>query len=400
MVVLFAQQPGGNTRLGDFLQEQLRSETWTDFRAGIAFVKISGVQHIAEGLELFGRRGGRVRISAGIDFNGTSAEGLRALLEALGTAGEVWIFHNEANSTYHPKMYLFSNETEAQLYVGSGNLTNGGLYTNYEAGLILRLDLAVQADGQAYKTVVEALEHWAQNGQGTGQRLTEPLLARLIALGYVPPEARTEDVEDEAGGLTRTVPPRSPRERLFPSIVVPSGPRVQRVTELTRRPVSSGFSNTLSESVGEPIGFVMTLQQTDMGTGQVTSGTSRRSPEIFIPLAARDLAPGFWGFPNMFVEDSTRPGKFDRHGVSMRIGGETIQVNMMTWPDKHDFRLRSEALRSAGNVGDLLRLESYPTGSEFEYYAEVIPAGTSQYDRFAALCVNPVRNSNKRFGYY
>ncbi len=84
----------------------------------------------------------------------------------------------------------------------------------------------------------------------------------------------------------------------------------------------------------------------------------------------------------------------------MRIGGEVIEVNMMTWPDKHDFRLRSEALRSAGNVGDILRLERAPAEADFQYYAEVIPSGTSQFDRFAALCTLAVRNSQKLFGYY
>ena len=45
----------------------------------------------------------------------------------------------------------------------------------------------------------------------------------------------------------------------------------------------------------EVIHFLMTLQRTDVGVGQTTTGTSRRSPEIFVPLSARDAAPALLG---------------------------------------------------------------------------------------------------------
>jgi hypothetical protein len=145
----------------------------------------------------------------------------------------------------------------------------------------------------------------------------------------------------------------------------------------------------------------MTLQQTDVGTGQTTPGTSRRSPEIFIPLAAIEEDRAFWRFPDGFREDATRSGKFDRVGVRMRLGGGVATVNMMTWPVKHDFRLRSEALRSAGDVGDILRLERAAAGSAFDYEVEIVRQGTPDYARRLAQCVRVVRPpSRKRFGYY
>ena len=144
----------------------------------------------------------------------------------------------------------------------------------------------------------------------------------------------------------------------------------------------------------------MTLQRTDVGHGQTTEGTARRSPEIFIPLTARDAAPRFWGWPELFVEDPEKPGKMDRRGVRMRIGGDEATVNMMTWPDKHDFRLRSEALRRAGRVGDILRIERVEGENNFDYYVEIIPSGTSEYQRRLAQCTGTAPRSPKRFGYY
>ena len=143
----------------------------------------------------------------------------------------------------------------------------------------------------------------------------------------------------------------------------------------------------------------MTLQQTDVGRGQVTTGASQRSPEIFIPLAARNEQPAFWDYPHAFTEDSRRPGKLDRTGVRMLLGATVVDVNMMTWPVKHDFRLRSEALRSAGHVGDILRIERTDGVRGYTYHVTIIPNGSALYPVMKAQCVNPVRNSDKAWGY-
>ena len=143
----------------------------------------------------------------------------------------------------------------------------------------------------------------------------------------------------------------------------------------------------------------MTLQRTDVGRGQVTPGTAARSPEVFVPLAARDAVPAFWEWRSAFVEDPLKSGKWDRTGVRMLIGTRVEDVNMMTWPDKSDFRLRCEALRSAGGVGDILRVEKTPFATGYEYVVNIIPLGTSQYAASLAQCTNPVRNSTRRWGY-
>ena len=144
----------------------------------------------------------------------------------------------------------------------------------------------------------------------------------------------------------------------------------------------------------------MTLHKTDVGVGQATTGTARRSPEIFVPLAARDAQPGFWDWPAAFEPDPEKPGKRDRRGVRFRLGGEIVAVNMMTWPDRHDFRLRSGALRRAGRVGDILRMERADPASGYDYEVEVIRQGTEEHPIWLTQCRESVRNSQKRYGYY
>ena len=142
----------------------------------------------------------------------------------------------------------------------------------------------------------------------------------------------------------------------------------------------------------------MTVRKTDGGVGQTSEGTSPRSPEIFIPLAARNAHPSFWDWPDGFSEDPAKPGKRDRQ-ARVRFGDATIFVNMMTWPDRHDFRLRSEVLRSSANVGDILRMEKATPELGFDYYVEVIPQGIPSHTKYLLLCTGVVRNSRKRFGY-
>ena len=395
-------QPSSSNRLGEYLKENF-SGSWTHFRAAVAFVKRSGTRHVAPALADFSRAGD-VEIIAGIDHCGTSAEGLQDLLKAVSPKGRVIVFHNRLPFTFHPKVYLFKSSIGADVVIGSGNLTEGGLFTNYEAAVRLRLDLADPDQAAALRSIEHVLDAWADPSGGTALALDDVLLANLTALGLTPVEklatrdpgdtGRDDDDIRSSSAVSPFAARSEPRAPPFPvRLLTPEASR----KGASRSPQVPATNLSTAADVA---GFVMTLQRTDVGVGQTTAGTSRRSPEIFIPLAARDANPGFWDWPSGFVADSRKVGKLDRQAVRMRLGGEIVSVNMMTWPDKRDFRLRSEALRSAGNVGDVLRIEKVHASSGYDYYAEVVPQGTSQYPVYHALCRQPVRNSQKKYGYY
>ena len=399
----FVYQPAASNRLGDFLKDNLAGP-WTHFRAAVAFVKRSGTRHVAPALSAFADTG-HVEIIAGIDHRGTSAEGLRDLLNAVSPRGRIIVFHNRLPFTFHPKVYLFKSPSAAEVLVGSGNLTEGGLFTNYEAALRFSLDLTAPEQVAILQSLERVLDSWADLTAGSTLVLDEALLARLTGLELVPSEGLAIS---EPGDMEQDVTKTRARSIGFPFAArgeyrAPPFPRSVAVPETSAAetvPVTSAPASAPHTATFTAAGFVMTLQRTDVGVGQTTRGTSRRSPEIFIPLAARDTDPDFWGWPGSFVPDPRISGKLDRRGVRIRLGSETISMNMMTWPDKHDFRLRSEALRSAGKVGDILRMEKVESGAGYEYYVEVVPEGTSQHPVYLALCRQAVRNSRKRYGYY
>lgn len=361
------------------------------FRAAVAFVKRSGTKHIAPALAAFARTRA-VEIIAGIDHGGTSTEGLQDLLDAVTPTGRVIVFHNRLPFTFHPKVYLFKSSVAADVMVGSGNLTEGGLFTNYEAAARFSLDLAEPRDVALLSSVERTLDAWADLSAGTALVLDNVLLARLTVSGLSPSEADAPAPDgkerDRSDGSAQADQPFAARTE-------------HRAPALPERDTArKGSVAVVPSTVASRLGFVMTLLQTDAGVGQTSTGTSRRSPEIFVPLAARDAHPDFWGWPDSFVEDPEKPGKHDRPGVRIRLMNNVILVHMWYNPDKRDLRLRNEALRSAGRVGDILRIERTRPDAGHDYDAEVIPQGTEQHAVYHTLCRHAVRNSDKRYGYY
>jgi hypothetical protein len=164
-----------------------------------------------------------------------------------------------------------------------------------------------------------------------------------------------------------------------------------------------------------PNGFVMILQKTDVGVGQSRAGTQRRSPEIFIPkqvvLPVRNLRvqvcnPVFWDWPGAFVEDVEYAGpmdqgigKRDRH-MTVQFLGNSLDVTMWYNPDKRDFRIRSETLRNAGQIGDLIRIERNVGNARIPFSIYIIRSSEPDYSVYLRYCVNQPANSLKRWGYY
>jgi hypothetical protein len=394
-MIALVHHPDGEFRLGDLLRMNLCALKWRVFRAAVAFAKISGTKHICPHLSQFSQTGS-VKLSVGVDHKGTSFEALDALLASLSKKGEVYIFHNEAQSTFHPKIYLFTNDQEAECFIGSGNLTEGGMFTNCEVFVHLKLNRQDSGDSQLVTAIEAILNGWSNPALDTVRQLTPQLLIELQDSSLVLTEAQIREAEKMTRSVSVSRAATTALPAIFGRATFKSAPKIASPIRRGRGAVPSPSATPARAAQG----FVMTLQQTDVGVGQVTVGTSKRSPEIFIPLAARDTYPEFWGWKSQFKQDAAKPGKWDRMGVRMRLGTEIIEVNMMTWPDKHDFRLRNAALRDAGVVGDVLRIETAPAGSPYDYYAEVIPKGSSDYAKYRSSCINSVRNSKKRWGYY
>lgn len=397
-------QPFSDKSMGDFIEEALGGDhgEFDSFQASVAFAKRSGVQHVEDKLKEFIGKGKSARVVVGVDFGGTTAEGLEAMLDALGETGELFVNHDESTfTTFHPKIYFFEGAEKSILVIGSGNLTQGGLYSNDEGFAILELDPSAPDDLAVIDQYKEDFGKWCDEDSETVRRVDKDFIEALKDAGYVPREALVpDDAEEQAEEGDEEEEEAEDKAQLFGRMKGRRRPPRKKVKKVKVKPKAKPIGQLLDESPESSTGFVMTLMRTDVGTGQTTPGTSRRSPEIFIPLKARNADPEFWGWDDEFKEDPDRTDKFDRVGVRMRIGGAVVSVNMMTWPVKHDFRLRSEALRSAGDIGDLIKIEKIEGAGSFDYYVEIIPMGASDYATYLGVCTNKTPNSERKWGYY
>jgi hypothetical protein len=192
---------------------------WDQLDIAVAWVRASGMVYLSDRFASFLRHGGALSIIVGIDLENTTREGLQALLdlEQYGSC-ETFVYHNESNSVFHPKLYLWRNEEEARLIVGSNNITQSGLYINVEAGL--QVDAPV--DDPVIVQTLDALSSWKSAEGGLAKRLDSSLLAQLVAGSYVPNEAavrasisqrrtaRTAQSGSRLFGARRFVPPAPP----------------------------------------------------------------------------------------------------------------------------------------------------------------------------------------------
>ena len=169
--------------LGNQLKSLLMGEEghFDKFTALIAFVKFSGVSRIFNALQHFRDTGGQSTIIAGIDQRGTTKQGLEYLRQVVS---QVFIYRDEApeRRTFHSKVYSFEEtNVRAVLIVGSGNLTAGGLFTNYETHIRLELDLTDEEDRGFYETVQEVLALHSDTTSEFVHELNDDFLSKILS---------------------------------------------------------------------------------------------------------------------------------------------------------------------------------------------------------------------------
>lgn len=204
------------------LSRELRDQRWKIVEMAVAWVRRSGAREVTPALRQFLKRGGVLRIIVGIDIENTSKEGLQGLLalEKRGDVG-VFVYHNESPSvTFHPKLYLFRNDVDAKLIVGSNNLTEGGLATNIEASL----EVEGPSHLHAIVKAVETLGQWRTLDSLIVRPLNQRLLRDLVSEGYVLSEAR---LRKRRASLRKGLLRRK-RRRLFGSETVAGLRRARR----------------------------------------------------------------------------------------------------------------------------------------------------------------------------
>jgi HKD family nuclease len=241
MDVQFLLQPfteGG--RIGDALSERADSATALWIMA--AWAQESGLKHLLPIIDKLHMRGGRAEAIIGLDHGLATYEGLRLAREIFDV---VHLFH-DSDSTFHPKLYVIEDDTRSRVIIGSGNVTVGGLYENYEATAAVHLNRTNRQDEATRRNVRMYFDSFIADGMPV-RLLDRQLLKKLHAEGVVASAAARRRVEHE-----RRQREQQTLRSIFGNPVpgLPDAPRV-RSARMSRGAVGRG--GAAGKSSGKPL---------------------------------------------------------------------------------------------------------------------------------------------------
>ena len=395
-MVSIINQPSG-IWLGEKIIETLLGDDFDNFYFIVAFAKKSGVSKIQHALRTFSDGGGNIEGVVGIDSKGTSIEGLQLLLELTDN---LYIYHDYDRS-FHPKIYIFKKEgVGAKVWIGSSNLTNGGLFNNYEIDIELNFDLMDNGDIELFAQIEGIFENYKDTDCNCCKLLTNGVLEQLIEDNkFIDTEARINSRSNNGGKRTTGEPLRVSFGRKYFS--PPPTPNRTVSEEVVLAEVSDDSTPHIDTTFGD-IEFYMHLN---------TLQTSSTPGESRIPLSARKLAEHFFGWSKEYVTESRDSGKKIRKYREWKPEWEIIDlsspsvkyyenVRIYEYEDSKDFRFFSPRLVALGaDEFDIVRITRIPTDQRGVFKCELVKKGTPLYGGWESLLTKKVPNSNRKFGY-
>jgi hypothetical protein len=144
-------------------------------------------------------RQGRAEAILGVDQGIATHEGLR---QALQLFDAVYLFH-DGKRTFHPKLYVIEDDRRARLVIGSSNVTEGGLYTNFEASVAIDLDRRIRSDARLRKQAHDYYQSFISTGMPF-RRLDAALLKELRDKKLVPTSAERRQAEQQRRKRTQS----------------------------------------------------------------------------------------------------------------------------------------------------------------------------------------------------
>lgn len=400
----FVSQPySTEERIGDALLREL--EDATKVSATIAFANASGVRHLAPRLSELKKTGRSVRVTAGVDGEVTSAPGVRALHRLVA---ELFLFRHPGRPLFHPKTWLIeqAGRKRAVALVGSANLTESALWVNYEQMAVITFKLDSHSDRTAFESLWQ--DHNTIATSPNAVRATDKLISHLVDSGLLKSEVyNRKQKHARRTGVDATLLSPDSGDPIFPPTAPATPPFAQKldeeITDQNSLPQESDFpphqdsdeppkvpSSSDDPAISSRQAFILRLGHRD------TQQEPKSPSDVFVPLAAWRDNRAFWG------DISETAGSERRVLVEFRRqdgSTETDDRRIYFWEPRKEMRINAPQLHEDAVEGDLMLLELAPHGVESEYIASVVRPKDPLFNRYLEIAENPVRNSNKRWGY-
>lgn len=360
-----------------------------------AFADYQSVVRLKEAIEKSIRDRATIHFIIGVDLQSTSIEALELLL-TLGADAKI-VKNRRPGHTFHPKIYLFESDGSAVLYVGSNNLTEGGMFRNYEGSLMVEFDR--RQDATDYSRVKSELAPFISPNPTITQTLTEQLIQTLASRGEILREHQRKEIRRQVRRSSRpgNGVPASP----FGPDPIPTPPPLPAdFLKAVVKEVERGRIRDVK--LPEVTAFYMHLNRLQ---GPNIPGEAR------IPLAAREIAKGFWGWPAKYVLDTQTRGTHPRKYYNWKPKWKTWdtaspartftdEIRMYEYADSADFRFYAGRLKRMGaNEMDIVRITRISKSEGAEFECVLTKRGSQTHSEWERYCTVPITNSPRRFGF-
>lgn len=342
--------------LYEVLSEALENSSFTDLLIVVAWAKESGFRRIREPVARFRQRGGNTKIIVGVDEGGATVEGLNAAIEEFDEASVVY---DSSSGTFHPKIYCVSGDTSGVVIVGSSNLTAGGLFRNYEASVVLDLDLSLDPDKELLESVRQYARELTTDGTSAkldqalrdtlaatpAFRIAEERAARITAapeeeesFGVRGPEATAQQVIFGKSSHRKKPDPVRRSARQGGNTTPPVVPPLDHA-ELVGASEEGGSTAELS------LRWTKRLTRSDCGSPRAGSNTTGA---LRFTKAGHAIDQATWFREKLFidadwVEDHSRPGR-ERTNIRFEVRIDGVERGT------HPLELKYDATREAGQA--------------------------------------------------
>lgn len=348
------QTPGKQSMLSK-LKLDLQSTNHT-LRVLVAYLSWNGLKMIYKELERFYDEGNNVKMIVGLSNDAKEIHVLRYLRERM-PRGDFLVF-NASNMDYifHPKLFFFDNYDSLSVYIGSSNLSSGGLYTNSEC--VVKVTLNRIHDK---KLITDFEDIWT-----TYSNPKEPFTQRnLLSIDSALLNKITKEFQKSVDGNGTTDDDILIVKRLFPTILFPEIKESHLPQEEVYSDEESFTEHTLD--IEGNILFLEVLTETGAGGTQIQ-------------------------IPTVVVKEYFGMDQSDRHKtIEVSIGSDQYRPAVISGFENFTYRI------SINEVLDIERplLMRFNRQTIDKYSIDILTG--EQYNRKIADCINQTRFDSKRW---
>lgn len=278
-------QPLGSRRLLDDIKRCLADPALNEFGFVVAFAKVGPLYRIQELLRQWRAAGKSSAGIFGIDHCGTSIQALEFAVDHLDS---VFYTQHKGNS-FHPKIYWFRGKTKAIAYIGSNNLTMGGMELNFEATVELQFELP--AEEKTFNQVHEMFTSLLPGACSATQILTTAQISQLSLEGMLLDETKkgtggTSNGKHKTASALAKLPrlPVKPISSLPPNVVFGKPLKKKELAAKAAAITAQAATVDVTKPLVPVIGIAMQITPHDNG-------------EIFLSKKAATQNPAFFGMP-------------------------------------------------------------------------------------------------------